>query len=130
VDQIGVDVLGEPPAEQVEIEVEHPSVGVEIVGRKALVNIAAKIEEHAGPERCWSVKMSWEASDPVDVVFTEFGPVELKGIAEPSGSTPRTDASDERPVTARREPTDGHVRLDPRRRRRRLVLAPRGCRTA
>jgi hypothetical protein len=36
-----------------------------------------------------------EASDPGDVVFTEIGPVELKGIAEPSGSTPRTDASDE-----------------------------------
>ena len=49
VDQIGVDVLGEPLAEQVEIEVEHPSVRVEIVGRKALVNIAAKIGEYARP---------------------------------------------------------------------------------
>jgi len=83
VDQIGVDVLGEPLAEQVEIEVGHPSVGVEIVGRKALVSIAAKIGEHARPQRCWSVKMSWEASDPRDVVSTEFRPVELKGTAEP-----------------------------------------------
>ena len=36
-----------------------------------------------GPERCWSVKMSWKPRILETWVFTEIGPVELKGIAEP-----------------------------------------------
>ena len=40
-------------------------------------------------------------------MFTEVGPVELKGIAEPSGFKPRADAC---PATARREQTVASVR--------------------
>ena len=48
VDPIGVDVLGELFAEQVEVKVEHPSVGVEIVVRQAslvLVQVVVHLPE-------------------------------------------------------------------------------------
>jgi len=47
------------------------------------VNIAARIGENARPGEVLVSQDVVEASDPGDVVFTEIGPVELKGIAEP-----------------------------------------------
>jgi class 3 adenylate cyclase len=47
------------------------------------VNIAARIGKYANPREVLVSQDIVEASDPGDVVFTEIGPVELKGIAEP-----------------------------------------------
>jgi adenylate cyclase len=45
------------------------------------VNLASRIADHAGPARFLSPRRWSMPSEGVDVVFTEIGPVELRGLS-------------------------------------------------